>query len=94
MSKQSVWELVAEGKATTIKLPASAQRAPTRVRILRASKWGHYAGFNPASGKRPRCLATGCQRYLRVDQSFACSDGCAKTVHAELAALESMVRAA
>jgi len=73
----------------------SAKRKPSkRVRVIRASRWSNYEGFDPDRGSRPRCKAKGCQKHLRRDQRLACCEAHEKQVLSAFAALKRLVEAA
>lgn len=69
-----------KNKAVDIALSPGAQirrtrrPRPGRPRILRAARWGHYAGYDPNKGTRPRCAYPGCTVYLKRNQAVGCSD--------------------
>lgn len=71
-----VAELVAQGKGATITFTEAQEvKLPKPknfdYRQHKDRPWETYAASTTGT-KRPRCLAVGCQQFLRKDQSAAC----------------------
>jgi len=71
-------EAAQAGKATKVLLTPGQRivrpkRRPGRPRVRGATAFGHYAGYDPAKGGRPRCARRGCGKRLKRDERFACS---------------------
>lgn len=80
MGKADTWAALLEAaqaqKAVQVSLPAEARapsrRRPGRPRTRGATRFGHYAGYRPEKGGRPKCALRGCARQLRRDQRLGC----------------------
>lgn len=71
---QQILEVAEAGQAPRVTL-SPAQRVTRRRRPGRPGKpfrWNDYQGYDPATGKRPRCKAPRCSRPLRKDQPIGC----------------------
>ena len=77
-----VWQKLVEeaakkGATVPIDLTGCEVKRPKGTRgrppVVRATRWGNYAGYNPRNPSRPRCAQPGCGRWLRKDQKVACS---------------------
>jgi hypothetical protein len=91
----TIWEQVEElrrqGKGAIITLPACCEvkfpKLPPGRPRRKLPPYMNYASWqgsddikNRMHGKRPRCQRHGCDKYLRKDQRWVCSDRCADIV--------------
>lgn len=66
-----------ENKAVQVSLTPGARIVRPKRRVGRpctrgTTRYGHYEGYDPEVGNRPRCALVGCGKYLRRSQRIAC----------------------
>ena len=74
---QELYNAAQANKAVVVSLTPGAQikrpkRRPGRPCTRGTTRYGHYAGYVPEEGGRPRCACVGCGKHLRKDQKVAC----------------------
>lgn len=72
-----LFKAVETNKAVAVSLTPGAQIKRPKRRVGRPctrgpARFGHYAGYVPEEGGRPRCAFVGCGKHLRRDQKVAC----------------------